>query len=82
MSSSLGPEANLLAPGPESCRQLALPFPIIDNDELAKIIHANDDGDRPGLDAHVARVGAEQLLVQHEVRARVTAMPAQAAWPV
>ena len=25
-----------------------LPFPIIDNDELAKIIHINDDGDRPG----------------------------------
>ena len=36
-------------PGPDSCRQLVLPFPIIDNDELAKIIHINDDGDLPGL---------------------------------
>jgi glutamate synthase (NADPH) large chain len=51
VSSSVGPEANLLLPGPESCRQLALPFPIIDNDELAKIIHANDDGRFPGLRA-------------------------------
>ncbi len=53
VSSSVGPEANLLAPGPESCRQLALPFPIIDNDELAKIIHINDDGNHPGLQAKV-----------------------------
>ncbi len=55
VSSSLGPEANLLEPSPDSCRQLALPFPIIDNDELAKIIHANDDDDFPGLTAHVVK---------------------------
>jgi glutamate synthase (NADPH/NADH) large chain len=53
VSSSVGPEANLLDPGPESCRQLSLPFPIIDNDDLAKIIHINDDGTRPGLQAKV-----------------------------
>jgi len=52
VSSTVGPEANLLAPAPESCRQLALPFPIIDNDELAKIIHADDDGGFPGLRGH------------------------------
>ena len=51
VSSSVGPEANLLTPGPESCRQLALPFPIIDNDELAKIIHIDDDGQYPHLGA-------------------------------
>ena len=55
VSSTIGPEANLLKPGPESCRQLALPFPILDNDELAKIIHANDDGQFPGLAAHVVK---------------------------
>ncbi|MSX80597.1 MAG: glutamate synthase large subunit, partial [Actinobacteria bacterium] len=43
VSSTIGPEANLLQPGPESCRQLVLPFPIIDNDELAKIVHAGED---------------------------------------
>ncbi|HSH11534.1 MAG TPA: glutamate synthase large subunit, partial [Ilumatobacter sp.] len=55
VASSIGPEANLLDPGPESCRQLALPFPILDNDELAKIIHANDDGQFPGLAAYVVK---------------------------
>ena len=55
VSSTIGPEANLLDPSPESCRQLALPFPIIDNDELAKIIHADDDGQFPGLAAHVVK---------------------------
>ena len=43
VGTSVGPEANLLAPGPDSCRQLVLSFPIIDNDELAKIIHIDDD---------------------------------------
>ena len=33
IGTSVGPEANLLAPGPDSCRQLVLPFPIIDNDD-------------------------------------------------
>ena len=40
---------NLLEPGPASCRQVVLPFPVLDNDELAKIIHINDDGDLPGF---------------------------------
>ncbi len=53
VGSTLGPEANLLAPGPESCRQLVLPFPIIDNDDLAKIIHIDDDGQFPHLKAVV-----------------------------
>ena len=53
VSSTIGPEANLLAPGPESCRQLTLPYPIIDNDELAKIIHIDDDGQHPHLQAVV-----------------------------
>src|SRR3954454_8711694 len=43
VGSTVGPEPNLLQPGPGSCRQLVLPFPIIDNDELAKIVHAADD---------------------------------------
>src|SRR6266581_1466223 len=34
---SIGPEGNLLDPGPECCRQLALPAPILTNDELARI---------------------------------------------
>ena len=53
VGTSVGPEANLLSPGPDSCRQLTLPFPIIDNDDLAKIIHINDDGNMPHLECTV-----------------------------
>ena len=38
---TIGPEGNLLDPAPASCRQVVLPFPVIDNDELAKIVHIN-----------------------------------------
>ncbi|SHL82262.1 glutamate synthase large subunit [Actinacidiphila paucisporea] len=49
--STIGPSGNLLEPSPASCRNLTLPFPVIDNDELAKLIHVNADGDMPGLKA-------------------------------
>ena len=55
VASTVGPESNLLLPGPESCHQLALPYPIIDNDELAKIIHANDEGQFPHLRSYVVK---------------------------
>ncbi|MDA0259274.1 MAG: glutamate synthase large subunit [Actinobacteria bacterium] len=55
LSSTVGPEFNLLDPGPASCRQIALDFPVIDNDELAKLIHVNADGNHPGFAAHVVR---------------------------
>jgi glutamate synthase (NADPH/NADH) large chain len=48
LTSSLGPERNLLSASPAHCRKLVLPFPVIDNDELAKLVHVNDDGDLPG----------------------------------
>jgi glutamate synthase (NADPH/NADH) large chain len=53
VGTSVGPEGNLLAPGPDSCRQLVLPFPIIDNDDLAKNIHINDENTHPHLAAVV-----------------------------
>ncbi|MEU2830864.1 glutamate synthase large subunit [Streptomyces lavendulae] len=49
--SSLGPQGNLLEPTAASCRSVTLPFPVIDNDELAKLIHVNADGDMPGMKA-------------------------------
>jgi glutamate synthase (NADPH/NADH) large chain len=49
MAGSIGPEQNLLAPSPASCRQIVLPKPVIDNDDLAKIWHVNADGDLPGF---------------------------------
>ncbi|MGY1679517.1 glutamate synthase large subunit [Geodermatophilus sp. SYSU D01176] len=48
---TFGPEQNLLRATPASCRQLFLPYPVIDNDELAKILHIDDDGDLPGYAA-------------------------------
>jgi glutamate synthase (NADPH/NADH) large chain len=53
LASTLGGEGNLLDAQPQACHQIALPFPIIDNDELAKLIHINDDGDRPEFAARV-----------------------------
>jgi glutamate synthase (NADPH/NADH) large chain len=49
----MGPEQNLLEPGPASCRHIQLRYPVIDNDELAKLIHVNDDGDLPGFSCTV-----------------------------
>ena len=49
----IGPEHNLIDPGAASCRMVHLPFPVVDNDELAKIIHINQDGDLPGFASHV-----------------------------
>ncbi|MGH3586856.1 MAG: glutamate synthase central domain-containing protein, partial [Pseudonocardia sp.] len=55
LQGTIGPEANLLEPQPAACRQVVLPFPVIDNDELAKLRHINRDGDLPGYATHVAR---------------------------
>jgi len=49
LSGTIGPEQNLLEPSAASCRQIVLPKPVIDNDDLAKIWHINADGDLPGF---------------------------------
>src|SRR5438552_2134360 len=46
MESTIGPERNLLKPEPESCRQITIRYPIIDNDELAKLVHVEARGFR------------------------------------
>ncbi len=53
MASIIGPEDNLLDPSPNSCRQISLPFPVIDNDDLAKLAGVNSDGDMAGFAAAV-----------------------------
>src|SRR6187200_1803172 len=52
---TIGPECNLLDPGPASCRRLVLPFPVLDDDALSKIIKINREGDLPGYQTYVAR---------------------------
>jgi glutamate synthase domain-containing protein 2/glutamate synthase domain-containing protein 3 len=39
MSSTVGPEGNLLDARPESCRQITIDYPVIDNEQLARLRH-------------------------------------------
>ncbi|MDT5068545.1 MAG: glutamate synthase large chain, partial [Mycobacterium sp.] len=55
MARVMGPEHNLLEPSAASCRQIMLGWPVLDNDELNKIVHINDDGEQPGLKTTVLR---------------------------
>ena len=52
LACAVGPEVNLLTSSPTHCRQVTLPFPVMDNDELAKLVKINADGDNPGLRSH------------------------------
>jgi glutamate synthase (NADPH/NADH) large chain len=42
MGSTLGAERNLLAPEPASCHHIKIDFPILDNEDLAKLRHVSD----------------------------------------
>ncbi|HIT75644.1 MAG TPA: glutamate synthase large subunit, partial [Candidatus Avipropionibacterium avicola] len=55
LSNTIGPEWNILDPGPASCRRVVLPFPVIDSDDLTKLVKINVDGDMPGYATHVVR---------------------------
>jgi glutamate synthase (NADPH/NADH) large chain len=74
-----GPEYNILEPGPFSCRQIVLPYPVLSDSDLAKIININEDRDLPGFAAHVvdgrylAASGGQGLRDRlAEIRAEVT----------
>ncbi|MDO8144974.1 MULTISPECIES: glutamate synthase large subunit [unclassified Isoptericola] len=43
IGSAIGPEPNLLDDSPLHARKLVLPFPVLDNDELAKIVRIERD---------------------------------------
>ena len=49
LSSTIGPERNLLEPTAESCSQIVVPYPVITNDELAKLRYIDRDGDVAGF---------------------------------
>jgi len=86
MARVMGPEQNLLEPTAASCRQIVLRRPVLDNDELNKIVHINDDGEHPGLRAAVLRAlydverGGEGLAdALHELRQRASEAIAKGA---
>jgi glutamate synthase (NADPH/NADH) large chain len=69
MASTIGPEGNLLEAAPEACRQIKIEYPILHNDQVAKLrhlppgspfrsttlpLHYNPDEDGPGLDRAMA----------------------------
>jgi glutamate synthase (NADPH) large chain len=55
LASSIGPEGNLLEPGPDSCHQIVIPYPVLDSDQLAKLVRINRDGSHPEFDSCVVR---------------------------
>ena len=74
MASTIGPERNLLRPEPESCQQIIVDDPVIDNAQLAKLRHITLDGFRScALTAlfplKEGRAGLERALAALEVEA-------------
>ncbi|NED67254.1 hypothetical protein G3I15_40635, partial [Streptomyces sp. SID10244] len=77
---TIGREADLLHPGPESCRQIMLPQPVLDNDTLAKLVRIDDNDELPDFSsAHihglypVAEGGEGLRRALDEVRTKVSA---------
>ena len=58
MGSTVGPEGNLLDPQPESCRQIKIKYPVIDNEQLAKLRHVYEPGFRVDDAADAVRSAA------------------------
>ncbi len=55
MGGMLGPEGDLLNPTEASCRQILIGAPVIDNDDLQKLIHVNDEKQFPGFNSVIIR---------------------------
>lgn len=55
LTAKIGPERNLLEPVPEAARLIIMNRPILDSEQLAKIVHLGRDGDLPGYATHVVR---------------------------
>ena len=49
VGATIGAEADLLNPGPGSCRRIVLSMPVLDNDALAKLVRIEEDNDLPHL---------------------------------
>ncbi|GAA4979756.1 glutamate synthase large subunit [Kineococcus glutinatus] len=81
-----GPQQNPLSATPQHARQLVLPFPVIDNDELAKVVHIDRDRKNPGRTTRIVKSlyrvaggGAELARRIEEIRAEVSSAVADGA---
>jgi glutamate synthase (NADPH/NADH) large chain len=52
LSRTFGPQTNLLEPTPAAARQIVLPFPVIGEQDLAKLVHVNHDNNLREFAAH------------------------------
>ncbi len=77
LSTTIGPEQNLLEPSPVSCRQIVVPFPVIGEDDLAKIAGINDDGDMPGFATYTIDGRFDPAGDGDALRSRLTAICAE-----
>ncbi|TQL64415.1 glutamate synthase large subunit [Rarobacter faecitabidus] len=57
LGGAIGPEPNLLSDSPSHARKLVLPFPVLDNDQFAKIVHISRSelGRRSNFRSHILR---------------------------
>ena len=55
LSTTTGPQPNLLVDGPEHARKLRIDFPVIDSDQLAKIVHIGSARAGKGFTSRVIR---------------------------
>ena len=55
LTAKIGPEHNLLAAGPQSARMITMSGPILDSEQLARIVHLGRDSDVVRYTTHVAR---------------------------
>ncbi|HMD46973.1 MAG TPA: glutamate synthase large subunit [Acidimicrobiales bacterium] len=51
LAATIGPEDNLLEATQGSCRQIVLPYPVMDRGDLAKLMYVNEGGETPGFKA-------------------------------
>ncbi len=51
LAATVGPADNLLVAQHGSCRQVIMPHPVIDLDDLAKLMYINEHGETPGFKA-------------------------------
>ena len=67
LAQRIGPEGNLLQPSADAARQIVIGYPVLDSDDLAKLVRINRDGSMPDFEPYVVRGlyrllgGAEEL---------------------